>query len=347
MPGKIEEWTDYKLTEEQKQHWMDHGFVKIEGCFSRDFADRWTSSIWTRLGADPNDKSTWPTEKLNMPGHTVVSVKEHAPKAYAAMCELVGGEERVADWCKNWKDGWIPNLGKPEYKPTDELDFRALDNWHCDGDWFTHYLDSPEQALLVIPLFTEIKPKGGGTAICTDGIKLVAKRLHDLPQGATPYLAERGTPEIPKSNPRRRELWNSWVRDPQLTRDESFHEATGQVGDVYFLHPFMLHSASKNLRREVRIITNPPVALKEPFNYNRADGRYSLVEAKTLKDLGRPEGLPDWTITGPRELLSAAGGRIQMQEEMKKKELERLKIAGIPIHTLEGLSEYKLDYYPS
>jgi hypothetical protein len=36
-----------------------------------------------------------------------------------------------------------------------------------------------------------------------------------------------------------------------------------------------------------------------------------------------------------------------MQEEMKKKELERLKIAGIPIHTLEASSEYKLDYYPS
>src|ERR1700743_2739453 len=77
---------------------------------------------------------------------------------------------------------------------------------------------------------------------------------HDLPQGATPYLAERGTPEIPKSSPERRKLWNSWVRNPDLCRDESFHEATGQVGDVYFLHPFMLHSASKNLLREARII---------------------------------------------------------------------------------------------
>jgi len=347
MPGKIQEWSDYTLTEEQKQHWMDHGFVKIENCFSREFADRWTSSIWTRLGADPNDKSTWPTEKLNMPGHTVLPVKEHAPKAYAAMCELVGGEDRVADWCKAWKDGWIPNLGKPEFKPTDPLDFRTLDGWHCDGDWFSHYLDSPEQALLVIPLFSDIKQKGGGTAICTDGIGLVAKRLYDLPQGATPYLAERGTPEIPKSDPARRQLWNSWVQDPDLCREESFHEATGQVGDVYFLHPFMLHSASRNLLREVRIITNPPVALKEPFNYNRPDGNYSLVEAKTLKDLGRPEGLPEWKITGPRELLYAAGGRIEMQEEMKKKELERLKIAGIPIHSLEGANEYKLDYYPS
>lgn len=45
------------------------------------------------------------------------------------------------------------------------------------GDWFTHFLDSPEQALLIIPLFTDIKPKGGGTVICTDSVKLVAERL--------------------------------------------------------------------------------------------------------------------------------------------------------------------------
>jgi hypothetical protein len=37
----------------------------------------------------------------------------------------------------------------------------------------------------------------------------------------------------------------------------------------------------------------------------------------------------------------------QMQEEMKKKELERLKIAGIPIHDFEVSKEWKMDYYPS
>lgn len=65
----------------------------------------------------------------------------------------------------------------------------------------------------------------------------------------------------------------------------------------------MLHSASRNLRRDIRIITNPPVALKEPFNFNRADGQYSLVEQKTLRELGKPKGLPKWGVTGSRELL--------------------------------------------
>lgn len=114
----------------------------------------------------------------------------------------------------------------------------------------------------------------------------------------------RGTPDLPKTHPDRRKIWNSWVRNRQLTRQESFIEATGEVGDVYLLHPFMLHSASRNLLRNVRIITNPPVALKEPFNYRgKAAHEYSLVEQKTLRDLGMPKGLPDWKITAPRERL--------------------------------------------
>jgi hypothetical protein len=167
----------YSLTEEQKQHWLEHGFIKLTDCFSREAAEQFTSSVWTRVGASPDDKSTWPTEKLNMPGHTKVPVKDFAPKAYYAIADLVGGEDKIADWCKDWKDGWIVNFGKPEFKPTDALDVRTLDNWHNDGDWFVHFLDSPEQALLVIPLFSDIEPKGGGTVICTDGIGLVAKHL--------------------------------------------------------------------------------------------------------------------------------------------------------------------------
>ena len=53
----------------------------------------------------------------------------------------------------------------------------GLDGWHNDGDFFVHFLDSPEQALLVIPLWSDIESKGGGTAVCGDGIKHVAKHL--------------------------------------------------------------------------------------------------------------------------------------------------------------------------
>lgn len=123
----------------------------------------------------------------------------------------------------------------------------------------------------------------------------------------------------------------------------------------------MLHSASRNLLREVRIITNPPVSLKEPFNYNRPDGQYSLVEQKTLKDLGRPEGLPEWKITREREMLTPARVQVspfsflvlvpyltvlQIQEDMRQKELERLKEAGSSVTKL-GTAKPLESHYPS
>lgn len=78
---------------------------------------------------DPNDKSTWTNEKTNMSWHRHIAVSEFAPKAWAAMCELLGGEERISDSpeFRGWSDGFIVNLGKEGYSPDDELDLRGIE----------------------------------------------------------------------------------------------------------------------------------------------------------------------------------------------------------------------------
>lgn len=66
-----------------------------------------------------------------------------------------------------------------------------------------------------------------------------------------------------------------------------FQQRTGECGDVVLIHPLMMHSASRNSLHIPRVITNPFVGLKEPFNFNREDPReYSLIKKKTLKELG-------------------------------------------------------------
>jgi hypothetical protein len=70
---------------------------------------------------------------------------------------------------------------------------------------------------------------------------------------------------------------------------------------------------------EPRFITNPPVALKQPFNFDRTDGNsgtYSLVEQKTLNALGQPQGLKGWKITTERR--SIVPERVREQAQMKK-----------------------------
>lgn len=304
--------SQYKLSDEQIAFFMQYGYVRVPGCFSREKAAQWTSDVWTRLGFSETDKSTWTTECTHMPEHKEEPVSTFAPKAWAAICELLGGEDRIDEDSATWNDAFIVNLGTPEMegkwpRPTE------LEGWHVDGDFFVHFLDSPEQGLLVIPLFSDIEPHGGGTMVCCDSVKEVAKFLYDNPRGVSPYMVPRGR-KIRKSD--------DDFYDLVLEKCSEFHEMIGTVGDVILLHPLMMHSQYVNSLRVPRIITNPPVSLKKPFNFDRKDGNYSIVERKTLFDLGK-DRLRGWKIKGGRD--SVVPDRVEEHAQMKQEEFIRLR----------------------
>lgn len=281
---------------------MENGYVVIKKAFSKAKAAEWSQTLWIRLGLDSNDKSTWNRERIHMPWHKREPVATFSPKVpnpfifatlsvssilqtWYAMQDLLG-EGRIDEANSTWGDSFILNLGTPELEGSTPISPQQLDNWHVDGDFFVHYLDSPEQALLVIPLFSDIQPRGGGTYISPDGIELIAKYLAAHPEGVVPVPGQRlvssnSAYEDPAEDP---ESWSHMAAAKQCKR---FIEVTGEVGDVVLLHPLMLHSASKNHLRAVRVITNPPVALKAPFNFDRENMHdFSLVELKTLRSLG-------------------------------------------------------------
>lgn len=253
-----------------------------------------------------------------MPHWKEFQVEDFAPRAWGGICSLLGGSSKIdaTSSVSTWKDGFIVNLGTPE-KHHKLVKPQELDNWHVDGDFFVHYLDSPEQALLVIPLWTDIVPGGGGTMICPSAISHVAKHLFEHPEGVSPRMTPR------KENPKfKQENGLQWYTDLAKTmRDKDFVEVTGVVGDVFLLHPLMMHSASNNMLRKVRVITNPPVSVKDPFVFDRADGNYSAVERKTLRALGR-DRLDGWKIQAERQTIVPE--RVKIQERMKREEEERL-----------------------
>jgi hypothetical protein len=98
-----------------------------------------------------------------------------------------------------------------------------------------------------------------------------------------------------------REFFEALSQDKNKIPTSSIVEATGKVP---------------------RVITNPPVVLKEPFNFDRPDGRYSLVEKKTLRELGKGEGLKGWKIEGERKGWVSA--RMKRLDAERKAEEERL-----------------------
>ena len=190
------------LTNAEKEHFLEHGFVKLKGCFSQEQADKVMGNLWTRLGMDPDDKSTWTRLRTNMPAQNYFDAADFASRAWAAICELLGGEENILlEKSKGWRDSLIVNLGSPEHEGK-EIAPQDLPLWHVDGDFFVHYLDSPEQALLVIPLFTDIKPGGGGTMICPEAIPKMAKHLHDNTDGVCPLMWPRGHPDFKQESNR-------------------------------------------------------------------------------------------------------------------------------------------------
>ncbi|KAI0542283.1 hypothetical protein GGR58DRAFT_453388 [Xylaria digitata] len=304
------------LTDAEKKFFLEHGYLKLTNCFTREQAAEVCEGVWTRLGMSSTDKSTWTRERTNMPSHRTFDASVFAPKAWSAICELCGGEERVAPESKDWRDSLIVNLGTAEGEGKPKAP-RDLPGWHVDGDFFVHYLDSPEQALLVTPLFTDIEPQGGGTVICPPGIDLIAHWLYLNPYGVSPWMRPRDSPDF------KVEKSLDWYRDLlKMVPDDAFVEATGKVGDVYLLHPLMMHSASDNALRRVRIITNPPVSLKEPHCFDREDGNYSLVERRTMKSIGEGK-LKGWKIAAPRE--GVIPQRVRIQEAMKQEEMKRME----------------------
>lgn len=304
------------LSAEDRAHFLEHGWVKIPQGVPREHIEAFTKDVWIRLGYDPNDTSTWTKEKIHMPRHREMATKDFMPKAWAAMCEVLGGEDHIDPTLfESCGDSLIVNLGAEEWADKD-IHPKDLGNWHIDGDWFTHFLDSSDQGLTVIVLFNDIKPRAGGTYIAPDGIKNVVKWLYEHPEGS-----------------------NGWPQEPDGSRTvcsiqtcKDFVELTGNAGDVILLHPFMPHSASKNHLRIPRFVTNPPVTLKEPLNLNRANSEdYSLVEKKVLNALG-VESLPDWHHVGKRQRFTPrtrAAKDAMIIEEVARMKAYALKTGGV------------------
>lgn len=307
------------LTDEQVEQFLSRGHVLVRGCFTREAAARYTGSVWTRLGYDEHTPSTWVEPSVHMPHHRTIDVRTFAPKAWQAMCELIGGEERIA-LPYVWNDAFIVNLWEGGDRPWQPAS-PASPGWHKDGDFFRHFLDSPEQGLLTLVLWTDVRQFGGATFVAADSVGPVARFLADHPEGVYPPKLALEIPQGTREGPDPVIL----AYDELIGQCHDFVEATGEVGDVYLLHPFVLHAKAQNVLRVPRIITNPPLTLAEPMRFHRPDGDYSLVERAVLRGLGVDRF--EFTPTAPRERLVPQ--REVVQQTMLRQERERLAAAGL------------------
>jgi hypothetical protein len=288
------------LTDEETEHFLERGFVTVRGAFDPADARRWLDDAWIRFGYDRDDPATWTQKRLHLAARERVDARAFAPAAWRAAVELVGGEERVRlPW--RWGDSFIANLGVGADRPW-QPPSAAVGGWHKDGDFFRHFLDSPEQALLTFVLWTDMLPRGGGTFVAADSVPVVARYLAEHPEGVLPTA-------IPYT-----EL---------IGRCRDFVEMTGEAGDVVLLHPFTLHATSQNVLGVPRFITNPPLALREPMRFDPPVSPVSPVERAVLRGLGVDR--LDFVPAAPRE--NVVPERLRREQERTAAETARLSAA--------------------
>jgi Phytanoyl-CoA dioxygenase (PhyH) len=297
------------LTEAQVAHFIDKGWVVVEEAYPREKAEACQQYLWDRLregyGIEREDKSTWTKPMIYH------QVAYRSPEFDAcnsvrlgdAIEDLVGAgrwSERVIfdgtdrDY-PTW--GWWPvnfSMGGEEAWDVPTA------GWHWDGQHFHHFVDSPDQGLLCLCLFSDIGPQGGGTLVAEGSHKVVAQYLSRFPEGVDVH---EGIREVNRTHPWIAELTGNLAPEESgISRIERFMnrthrdengfelrvvETTGKPGDVILCHPFLYHTASQNHCGVPRFMCNRTTPLFEKMNLARESAsEYSPLETSIRLALG-------------------------------------------------------------
>jgi hypothetical protein len=114
--------------------------------------------------------------------------------------------------------------------------------------------------------------------------------------------------------------------------------ATGEAGDVYLCHPFLIHAAQAHRGTDPRFLAQPPLDPAGPLELDRPDGAYSPVEIAVRRALGHSNSTPDVSITGRSALFTRrpipAGRRTRPQEAGSVRRRYSLKGSAVDHHEL-------------
>lgn len=309
------------LSRAEAEHFVRSGFVLIRNAFDRNIANRVVEYAWDELKTKHDVERDRPESWLSRgdksnpyiayfrvgPQQRGINLKDKAPTALQAQMDVLGGRHRLPN--NGDRMGWsfhaIANLGLYD-QSTWTPPTRFAPGWHKDGWHFRHFLDSPEQGLLTVPIFSDIQPKSGGTVIATDSITPVARMLAKHPEGFHADSVQGSGYVIPYL----------------LDQCHEFHELTGNAGDMAILHPYMMHRVNRNPSDRHRFIANVAVVLNEPMNFSRSqDDTYSLTELAVLRALDE-DGMR-FEPTTERCAYVPMPFRQEDDAKLRRKELER------------------------
>ena len=243
-------WTDDEL-----DRFVRDGALLLKGAFSRDLALECRRLLWATTGCDEHDPTTWtrPVIRIEYRGDAPFAAAANTTRLRAAFDQLAG----PGRWLPRLTLGTFPIRFPVGQAPGD-------DGWHiestgvnADGDAIVDPA-SHERMLLMLFLFSDVGPDDAPTRLRL-GSHLDAARL----------LVSAGNP-----------VGFFDVASELVSRTKQLPEApaTGEAGDVWLCHPFVMHAAQRHRGMRVKFMAQPPLPGTGPIVPTRPAAQRSRVE---------------------------------------------------------------------
>jgi hypothetical protein len=225
------------LTNEQVEAFVEDGFVRLPGAVPRATVDQCRAELWQASGCDPDDPSTWTEPVVRLGGIATPPFRAAAnmPELHEAYDQLVG----PGRWQAPMGLGTFPLRFPSDKEPGD-------DGWHLEASFAGDQgenrvnLRSRGRALLMLFLFSEVGPDDAPTRV------RIGSHL-DVPQ----LLADSGDEG--------REWFPLCGDAVPLSEGRQETSVTGEAGDVFLCHPFLIHAAQPHHGQVPRFMAQPPL----------------------------------------------------------------------------------------
>ncbi len=251
------------FNQEQVEQFITDGFVRMERAFPRELAAQCRDLLWRDTGCDPDEPATWTRPVVRLGDYAQEPFRQAAntPQLHAAFDQLVGPKR----WLPRTSLGTFPIRFPSAEDPGDT-------GWHVDAGFYGEdgsmrlNVTARGRALLMLFLFSDLGVDDAPTRVRVGSHLDVPRLLEPAGDAGLSFL----------------EL----AEKLDLSEQKSLALATGDAGDVYLCHPFLVHAAQPHRGTSPRFLAQPPLYPAEPFVIDRADGRYSPVERAIRIGLG-------------------------------------------------------------
>jgi hypothetical protein len=243
------------------EHFAEAGFVQLRSAFPRAVADRCREAAAAQLNIDMTDPASWhePVVRGLVLGEPLDEAA-NAPLLLDAIRQLLD------------PDDWVPraNLGAFVVRFPSEVDPGDA-GWHIDasfqagdGEWNVNYR-SRERGLLLLCLLSDVAMDDAPPRILRGSHMQLPPLLH--PYGDDGVLG---------------------LHAPLPEPTDRIAFATGEAGDVYLCHPFLVHAATWPHRGTTpRFMAQPPISLNGALQLDGDVDRLSPVARVVRTGLDR------------------------------------------------------------